>query len=521
MAPPPMRSPRHIPLRHPPRPRSLGRLLGALCPFFLQITTGCVGPAVVGSPSPGTTPPPVTSKADPSTQGQVASSSTPCQTPVDARTFGAGQGAPEGDGPAIQRAIRAASAQQAPCVQLPSGDYVIRQAPGQALREVPIRPEVDGLTLEGAPDGTTRILLEADSFAILVNKGDTRPLLPVRGLRLRHLTIEVPGGHGVSDAGAIQLNRCPDVHVADVRIRMNARAQVARGLKMSGLATSQGTSGLLERIHVDGISKAGMYLASGTHHLTVRGCETLHAWNEPPINAPPPGLSISDAHEITVVDHHAHHNRGAGLLIGTNGGPPIRVPELPSDAYGAYYPGALAHGPATRIRVVGGSFSDNGEVGGAGILIGSGYPEVPREITLTDVLARGNRGPGIVIEAGADIAIDGAVVSGNGAQGILVRDVVLPGAAGAGPRTTGVRISNALIHDNGRAVRVDVGGLEVRGGAEGVGLIGGIIAVGDEGSRQRLGVRLVPEGERRSRGFFTVGAPRIAAPILFDGVDAR
>jgi len=436
-------------------------------------------------------------------------------SPIDVRDFGADGTGARSDAPAINRAIRAAEASGNLFVYLPPGLYVVRQEPGQGILDASIRPEVDGLTLFGAPDGSSRILLEADGSAIMVNKGDTSPPRPVRDLTVRDLTIEARSGFGRSNAAIVQFNHSPGVHAADLRIHADARAQHERGIKQPGLATSQGTSGLLERVLIDGASKTGIYIASGTHHLTVRDCETRNMWNAAPVNGPPPGIGITDAHDITLINHRAHHNRGDGLLIATNGAPPIRVPGLPPDSYGSYYPLAQAYGPATRIQVIGGSFSDNGETGGSGITVASAYPEVPKDIVLSGVTTLNNQGPGIVVEAGAALEIEGAVVGGNGAHGILVRDVVLPGQDPARSRTSGVRILDAHIYDNGRRVNVDVGGLEVRGRAERVGLIGGRIESSDPGSRQRVGISLVEEGGRSCRGFFTQGAPRISLPIPF------
>jgi hypothetical protein len=284
---------------------------------------------------------------------------------------------------------------------------------------------------------------------------------------------------------------------------------------MSGLAMSQGTTGLIERVLADGISNAGIYVAGGSHHVVVKDCETRNAWNAPDVHAAPAGIGISDAHHILVLDHRSHHNLGSGLLIATNGMPPVRLPGLPEDAYGAYYPAPQEHGPATLVEVVGGSFSDNAEGGGAGITIGSGYLEAPKAIRLVDVAVERNRGPGILIEAGYDIAIGGARIKDNGVQGVLVRDVVLDGQAPEDARTASVQIVDASIFDNGRRVLVDVAGLDVHGRAEEVALLGGAIGRADDTSRQRVGVGFYPEAGRACRGFFAEGMTLDAAPMPF------
>lgn len=422
--------------------------------------------------------------------------------PLNARDHGAGAGGPAGDAPAINRALRAAQAAGNPCVYLPPGDYFIRQLPGQGPLDVPIRPEIDGLTLFGAPGGTSRIVLEADAFALLVNKADSSPPAEVRRLTLRDLTIEVPGDRGWSNAGVIQLNHCTGVHVTGVSIHMNGRAQFDRGLKMSGLVTSQGTTGLIERVLVDGPSKAGIYLATGTHDLTVKDSELRSSWSAPPINAAPPGLSISGAARITVTNLYTHHNRGDGLFIATPGPPP--APPAP-----------WRPAPTSDIRVLGGRFWSNAEGGGAGIRVASAYPEVPRDILLSGVDVRGNAGPGILIEAGRGVEVRRPLVAHNGAQGIFLRDVLLPGQDPALARTAGVRLVDPEITDNGRRVHVDVGALEIRGRVESVELTGGRLGSSDPTSRQRIGVALIAESDRSCAGFTARGTPEITAPLPF------
>src|SRR5262245_382267 len=111
---------------------------------------------------------------------------------------------------------------------------------------------------------------------------------------------------------------------------------------------------------------------------------------------------------------------------------------------------------------------------------------------ISRVVARGNRGSGILIEVGESIDIEDAEIGDNGAQGILVRDVVLAGQDSGISRTSDIRIVRPHIFDNGRRVNVEVGGLEIRGRAEGVELIGGIIIESSEpSSMQRIGVSLV------------------------------
>jgi hypothetical protein len=434
---------------------------------------------------------------------------------IDVRRFGALCDGVHSDAPAINRAIRAAEVSGAREVHLPPGTCYVKQEPGQGILDVPIRPEVDGLTLSGATDGTSRILLDADSPAILVNKGDTSPPEEVKNLTIRDLTVEAIHGKGLSNAGVVQLNHATRLHVADLLIKGDGRAQHDRGIKMSGLATSQGTTGLLERVVVDGGSKAGIYVASGTHHLTVKDCETAHMWNTAPVNAPPPGISVSDAHRIRIIGHRSHHNGGDGLFIATNGLAPVRLPGLPEDAYGSYYPLQQEHGPATTVEVSGGLFADNGDAGGSGIVVASMFAEVPRDIQIHGATVKGNKRSGVLVEAGDSIVLQDLTASDNGVHGVLVREVVLAGQPPEASRTSGVQVKGPQVFDNGRAVSVDIGGIEVWGRARGVSVLGGVIGKSDPSSRQNLGIGLVEEGGRSCVDLLVRGTELAREPMPY------
>jgi len=303
-------------------------------------------------------------------------------------------------------------------------------------------------------------------------------------------------GKGMSHAGVLQLNHATRLHVADVVIKADGLAHQERGILMNGLVTSQGTTGLLERVVVDGGSKTGIYLAGGTHHLTVERCETANLRCAPGGSAPAVGLSIADAHAIRVIDHHSHDNDGDGLVVCANGHPPIRLPGLPDDAYGSYYPLPQAHGPTTTLEVSGGLFVDNGKASGSGIKVASAFAEVPRDIRITGAVVHGNKAYGVLVEAGDSIDLEDAIISDNGLHGVLVRDIVLAGQAPDLSRTSRVQVIDPSIYDNGRGVSSDVGGIEVWGRARDVTLRGGTIEKRDTSCRQNVGLGLVKDGKR-------------------------
>ena len=421
---------------------------------------------------------------------------SPDPPPLDVRSFGARCDGVHSDAPAINSAIREAARTGNLRVYIPPGTCHVKQEPGQGRLDIPIRPEVDGLTLSGAPGGASRILLDADSLAILVSKGDTSPPQEVKNLTIRDLTFEVMRGKGMSHAGVLQLNHATRLHVADVVIKADGLAHQERDILMNGLVTSQGTTGLLERVVVDGGSKTGIYLAGGTHHLTVERCETANLRCAPGGSAPAVGLSIADAHAIRVIDHHSHDNDGDGLVVCANGHPPIRLPGLPDDAYGSYYPLPQAHGPTTTLEVSGGLFVDNGKASGSGIKVASAFAEVPRDIRITGAVVHGNKAYGVLVEAGDSIDLEDAIISDNGLHGVLVRDIVLAGQAPDLSRTSRVQVIDPSIYDNGRGVSSDVGGIEVWGRARDVTLRGGTIEKRDTSCRQNVGLGLVKDGKR-------------------------
>jgi hypothetical protein len=91
---------------------------------------------------------------------------------------------------------------------------------------------------------------------------------------------------------------------------------------LDGIATSQGTTGLIENCVVDGIPKASIYLAQGTNDLRVIGCEVKNATG-PLKDAPETwgkvGISVTGADRTTINNRLSHHNGVAGLLIAVNG----------------------------------------------------------------------------------------------------------------------------------------------------------------------------------------------------------
>ncbi len=342
------------------------------------------------------------------------------------------------DWAAIQAAINAAAASKSPSVFIPPGRYQLTR---------PIRPEVDNLTLFGsggavlvADPPPPELGQEYFPEAILVNKqnpgNSNAPLAPVHCLTISDLTVEAKGGSDLDtfSAGVIQLNNCKDCTLRNVRVKYIGPTHKPK--EIDGIVTSQGTTGLIHGCTVEGMSKAGIYVAGGTHDLQVDACEVRHTVGQ----IGQVGICVTGADRITISNCLSHHNGGAGLLIGVNG----PIGENPPE-------------PASNVQVSGGFYQDNKA---EGILIASAYDNVrPENIQLLGVATLNNDGRGISIEAGWDVVIANPSVVDSGFQGIWLDNVPIGPSM---PRTARVQICNPQVYNNGRRVPVDVPGIGLR-----------------------------------------------------------
>jgi hypothetical protein len=383
---------------------------------------------------------------------------------ISTRWFGARGDGTGNDGAAIQAAINAAASSKVLAVYIPPGRYRLTHA---------IRPEFDCLTLDGGP-GTVLVADPADDEqfpeAILVNLNAPDPPAEVRNLTLRGFTIEIRNGPaGDVSAAALQLNNCIDCVVSDLHLTYAGPQPKPKNI--DGIATSQGTTGMIQGCIVDGVPKVGIYVAQGTHDLRVEACEVKNTTG--PIGQT--GISVAGADRITISNCLSHGNGLTGLLIAVNG--PI---------------GSNPPSPGTNIRVIGGTCRDNGA---DGILVGSGFDGVfPERVQLVGVTACNNAAHGISVEAGRDVLIAGATVADNGVQGIWIENVPIDPSQ---PRTARVQITGSNVQDNGRGVNVDIPGVGLRA-AEQIVITGGRLSrIAVAGSRQNYGIGLYksPAGE--------------------------
>ena len=378
---------------------------------------------------------------------------------ISVKWFGAQGFGNHDDTPNIQTAIDSAASLQTPTVCFPPGRYRLTHA---------IRAEVDNLTLLGSA-GAVLVAdpLDDETFpeAIFAHKNfPVVPPDPVSRLTIQDFTIEVRNGAGGNiSAGVVQLNHCLDCVVRNVSVKYTG--PTPKPPQIDGIVASQGTTGLIQGCLVDGIPKAGIYAAPGTHDLIIDACEVRNTSG--PIGQV--GISISGSDSITVSNCLSHNNGRAGLHIGVNG-PTVGNPPA----------------PATNIQVIGGSYNDNTF---EGILIASCANTVPpRNIQLVGVTAQNNDGRGISVEAGWDVLIASPTVVDSGAQGIWLENVPVPDFPNEpcdpsdkyylthpyrrpcdclspdanSPRTTRVQISNANVYNNGRKVNVSVPGIGLK-----------------------------------------------------------
>lgn len=343
---------------------------------------------------------------------------------VSVRDFGAlGDGVHE-DHEAIQRAVDALP--DGGRVVFPAGSYRVR-------RSIIIRGDRIALTSSGS---ATVVVDPPDAerlkFAILVDRAyPWRPTEPVFGVRLQGLKFDVLNGEdGPNSQSVIHFNHCVDCRIEDVVVRWAnaARLGVDKPRNYNGISTSQGTSGVIARVVVEGMPKTGIYIASGSHDVIVSRSEARGG--DGPVGAT--GFAATGCRDVLFESCTSHDNRLNGMLIGVNGLDPATAE------------------PAYGIKVSGGEFTRNGR---EGILLGTAAPGVaPEHVELRGVAARDNGGRGIVIEAGRDVSIHAAAASGNGNQGILVSNV---SGAGGSPRvddlTSRIRIVEPVLRGNGAA----------------------------------------------------------------------
>ncbi|WP_409345872.1 right-handed parallel beta-helix repeat-containing protein [Paenibacillus sp. MBLB4367] len=355
---------------------------------------------------------------------------------------------------AIQAAIEYVKTGSAPTtrVYIPKGTYLVNQA---------IRPEVDNIVVSGTAGSV--ISLQFDYIALLVNKTTPPATKPeaVYNVTVKDLTFASPNGFGPNNAGIVAFNHCIDLLVDNIRVVGNSSLLTSRQRITNGIATSQGTSGVIRNCVVDGVSKPGYYIANGSRDIRVEGCEARNVSGHLGYQ---PGMGVSGCDRITFVNCISHNNQGAGLQITTDG--------FPS-------PGGT---PATNVQVIGGQFYNND---GHGIWMGTNVAgQFPRDVQMIGVDTSGNKLHGVNISAGRRISIVDHTAKGNGSSGIFVDN-------GARLVST-IDVINPNVYNN--ATALTIGGVVIRG-ADRVTIQGGRVFDDQTTKTQDYGIEFFPDGQ--------------------------
>lgn len=315
---------------------------------------------------------------------------------------------------AIQAALNTVKAANTitKAVRVPQGDYVINQA---------LRAEIDDLQLRGL--GAASISIEMDYFGLMVNRGSNggegNPQ-PVHNVHVRDLTFRAMKGYGPTNGGVIIFNNCIDLVLDNVAIIGDAAQLTARQRLTNGIGTSQGTSGVLRNCLVDGVAKPGFYIANGSKNLRLEACEARNMSGSLGFT---PGFAVSGADNIMFIGCSGHHNQGAGLQITCDGYP---APEGT---------------PSTNIQVIGGQYSHNR---GNGILMGTNIiPQFARDVQLIGVDTSDNELNGFLTGAAHRLVLADHTARNNKGSGIAVVNYFAI--------TDSVEISNPQVSNNGVA----------------------------------------------------------------------
>jgi Right handed beta helix region len=316
--------------------------------------------------------------------------------------------------------------------------------------------------------------------AILVNPASRLEDIAVSGL-----SIQVNNGaSGPSSQGVIQINRCAGCLVEDVHMFWDPGwpAATPKPHNCDGIVFALGSTGWIRNSVVDGIPKAGIYVAAalrpedGTTDVRVERCEVK--------NGTVSGIGVGGFSRAFISACDVHDNAGIGLNIG----------------------GGDASNPLRdmSVKVVGGVFSNNGT--GINInIVATRDPLPPKNIRLVGSTVVDNTGSGVVIRAAEDVRLEGVTLSSNGASGIAIAD---PDGPEVLVRRVG--IFDTLVSHNSVSARAP--GILLRGSADLITIAGGTVADDTPTRTQRVAIQIAPDA---------AAPPRYPTNMEIADVDAR
>jgi hypothetical protein len=355
------------------------------------------------------------------------------------RDFGAVPDDGLDDRAAIQSAVD--SLPQGGTVYFPRGSYVLERAVIANTSRLTLLGEAGALVVV-RPTGSAL----DNNEAFLVNPAQDVERVAVIGLSIQ-VNFGVVSG---ASQGVIQLNRCKDCLVQDVHMFWDPswNPAVQKPAQVDGIVFALRSSGLIRGVVIDGMPKAGIYVASGATladgaaDVKIEACEVKNT--NGPIAAE--GIGISGSSRVIIDGCQVHHNKGHGIVIAANG------LELPAGQ------------PATHVQVIGGQYFDNG----TGITIASAFDLVPRDIQIIGATVSNNVNNGITVYAGENIRMEGVTASHNGFGGIVLQD-----DSAATARIRRIDIIDPNVYNNSISPSNTVGGIILGGDVDRVTIEGG------------------------------------------------
>ncbi|MFK4149290.1 right-handed parallel beta-helix repeat-containing protein [Streptomyces sp. NPDC004065] len=358
-----------------------------------------------------------------------------------------------------------------------SGDYstafarALAALPGGGVLSVPagshllrrhVAVNTDGICIKGDPGASVVVdPVEGDPdinhyAAFIVNKpaASGTGLDAVRDVSVQDLRIEVRKGvDGPISQGVVQYNNCRDCAVERSQVVWTGPSDIdLKGRSTDGIAFSQGSSGWISEVRVDGMPKVGILMTMGAHDVLIDEVETVGSgarngaggyWGA--------GIALGGSSRVTVRGAVSSGNRVAGILVGAVGG------------------GVLGWHPARDSVITDCTVSGNGTRSqeSAGLIVNSeAYATdhadvVPEEVVVDDLRSYGNNGHGIYVSSGRHVTIRASSVRDNTDHGILVANAT-HGEGRIADLTTDVSIQGTYAHHNGTVLGVHSGSVALR-----------------------------------------------------------